>query len=100
MRCDDELSAFEAEIGEVLFEEADDLYRIGRIYALGRGLPVDLPTGYVWLRFAAARGSRPAARLVQEIAAEMERSELARAKVAWRRMTERGAPPLASVCGP
>lgn len=91
-----DLSVFEGAFDALLFEEAEDLYRIGRLYALGRGRPVDLPTGYVWLRVAAARGSRSAARLMQEISAEMERSELARAKAAWRRATGRAAPPGAS----
>ncbi|MCG6121533.1 MAG: SEL1-like repeat protein [Microvirga sp.] len=87
-----DLRAFDAEIEGVVFRDADDFYRIGRLYARGQGLPVDLATGYVWLRYAAARGSRPAARLVQEISAEMERPDLDRAKIALRRLTERDTP--------
>ncbi|TVR10324.1 MAG: hypothetical protein EA385_04215 [Salinarimonadaceae bacterium] len=86
-----DMSVFDAELDGVLFHAAEDFYHIGRIYALGKGLPVDLPTGYVWLRFAASRGSRRAARLVQQISAELDRPELARAKSALRRLTESDA---------
>ena len=75
---------FRAPLDGVCFTDPEDFYVIGRIYALGQGRPVDLLAGYVWLRFAATRGSRRAASLMREISAEMEGATLRRAKRALR----------------
>lgn len=77
-------SAFYAGLDGVCFTDPEDFYAIGRIYALGKGRPTDLFAGYVWLRYAAARGSRRAARLLREIGGEMEQSTLRRARQALR----------------
>ncbi|MCC5979239.1 MAG: sel1 repeat family protein [Salinarimonas sp.] len=77
-------AAFAAGLDGVCFADPEDFYAIGRIYALGQGRPADLLAGYVWLRYAAAHGSRRAARLVNEISAEMEHTTLQSAKKALR----------------
>lgn len=77
-------SVYRAGIAGVSFADPEDFYRIGRIYALGQGRPASLVDGYVWLRYAAARGSRRALRLLREITAEMEQAELREARQALR----------------
>ncbi len=73
-------SVYRAGIAGISFEDPEDFYRIGRIYALGQGRPASLVDGYVWLRYAAARGSRRASQLLREITAEMDHAELCRAR--------------------
>jgi len=73
-------AAFHAGLDGVCFSDPEDFYAIGRIYALGKGRPTDLFAGYVWLRYAAARGSRRAARLLREIGGELEQPTLRRAR--------------------
>jgi hypothetical protein len=76
--------AFHAGLDGVYFTDPEDFYAIGRIYALGEGRPTDLFAGYVWLRYAAAGGSRRAVRLLREIGGELEQSTLRRARQALR----------------
>ncbi len=78
------LSVFRANIAGVSFTDPEDFYRIGKIYALGKGRPASLVEGYVWLRYAASHGSRRALGLLREITGEMERAELHRAREALR----------------
>ncbi|MGY6645985.1 MAG: hypothetical protein ACXIVD_12265 [Salinarimonas sp.] len=80
--------AFHAGLDGVCFTDPEDFYAIGRIYALGEGRPTDLFAGYVWLRYAAAGGSRRAARLLREIGGELEPPTLRRARQALRLITD------------
>lgn len=88
-------TAFRASLDGVCFTDPEDFYAIGRIYALGQGRAVDLLAGYVWLRYAAAHGSRRAARLMHEISAEMEQVTLRRARQTLRLIMDRPDAPVA-----
>jgi TPR repeat protein len=63
---------------------ADALYELGLRYATGHAVPADLVSAHKWLNIAALRGSREAARLRLEIAADMSPGEIAAAQRAAR----------------
>jgi TPR repeat protein len=66
-----------ATVSEMLFE-------LGMMYAVGRDLEVDLVSAHKWFNLAAAKGNAEAARLRQEIAAQMTAAEIATAQRAAR----------------
>jgi TPR repeat protein len=63
---------------------AEHLFELGLMYATGRSVPTDLVTAHQWLNLAAMRGSKAAAQLRQEIAADMSPAEIAAAQRAAR----------------
>jgi uncharacterized protein len=62
----------------------DVLYELGVRHCVGRSQPVDLVSAHKWFNLAAMRGSKEAARMRLEIAAEMSTSEIAAAQRAAR----------------
>ena len=63
---------------------AEGLYELGLIYATGRNGLADLVAAHKWFNIAAFRGSEPAKARREEIACEMDRSEIAAALRAAR----------------
>jgi TPR repeat protein len=63
---------------------AEALYELGLKYATGHAVPADLVSAHKWLNLAAMRGSKDAARLRLEIAADMSPGEIATAQRAAR----------------
>ena len=53
---------------------------LGILYSVGRSVPIDRIEAHKWLNIAAARGCCEAAPLRRELAAEMNRSEIAEAQ--------------------
>jgi len=68
--------------------QAHTLFDLGMMYSVGRSVPIDYITAHKWFNLAAMQGNRDAARLRQEIAAQMSDVEIAaaqRAARAWLR---------------
>jgi TPR repeat protein len=63
---------------------AEGLRDLGIMYSSGRNVPIDYVTAHKWFNLAAMKGSRDAARLRREIAAEMSEAEIAAAQRAAR----------------
>ncbi len=63
---------------------ASTLFDLGMMYSVGRSVPVDYITAHKWFNLAAMQGSRDAARLRQEVAAQMSSVEIAAAQRAAR----------------
>jgi uncharacterized protein len=72
-----------ASVGQGL-TDTNELFELGLMYATGRSVPVDLVSAHKWLNLAAVRGNKAAARLRQEIAADMSQDEIATAQRAAR----------------
>ncbi len=60
------------------------LFDLGMMYSVGRSVPIDYVTAHKWFNLAAMQGNRDAARLRQEVAAEMSETEIAAAQRAAR----------------
>ena len=58
----------------------DVFFQLGMNYSVGRGVGRDMVAAHKWFNLAAARGNRDAARIRQEIAAEMSSLEIAEAQ--------------------
>ncbi len=58
----------------------DALFELGLTYCSGRDVDVDLIQAHKWFNLAALRGNAEARRYRQEIAADLSRSEVARAQ--------------------
>ena len=63
---------------------ASTLFDLGMMYSVGRSVPVDYVTAHKWFNLAAMQGNRDAARLRQEVAAQMSSAEIAAAQRAAR----------------
>jgi TPR repeat protein len=63
---------------------ASTLFDLGMMYSVGRSVPVDYITAHKWFNLAAMQGNRDAARLRQEVAAQMSSVEIAAAQRAAR----------------
>jgi TPR repeat protein len=63
---------------------AEGLYELGLIYATGRNGFTDLVAAHKWFNIAAYRGFEPAKHSREEVAAEMDRSQIAAAQRAAR----------------
>ena len=61
-----------------------EFFELGLMYATGCSVPADLVAAHKWLNLAAMRGNKAAARLRQEIAADMSQNEIAAAQRAAR----------------
>lgn len=57
-----------------------DVFQLGMTYSVGRGVGRDMVAAHKWFNLAAARGNRDAARIRQEITAEMSSLEIAEAQ--------------------
>lgn len=73
---------------ELIFENAQDFLRIGRIYAEGRRIPPDPSMAYKMFSLAISKGCRTAAIARQHISAEMDRVELSHARAEARSLIE------------
>ena len=65
---------------------ASTLFELGMMYSVGRSVPVDYVTAHKWFNLSAMQGNRDAARLRQEVAAQMSAADIAvaqRAARAW-----------------
>ncbi len=69
--------------------DAQELFRLGMMYASGRSGPADMVSAHKWFNLAALRGSAEAARLRREIAEEMSEAEIAAAQRAAREWIRR-----------
>jgi uncharacterized protein len=63
---------------------ASTLFDLGMMYSVGRTVPVDYVTAHKWFNLAAMQGNRDAARLRQEVAAQMSHADIAAAQRAAR----------------
>ena len=63
---------------------ASTLFDLGMMYSVGRSVPIDYVTAHKWFNLAAMQGSRDAARLRQEVAAQMSSADIAAAQRAAR----------------
>lgn len=63
---------------------ASTLFDLGMMYSVGRSVPVDYVTAHKWFNLAAMQGNTDAARLRQEVAAQMSSAEIAAAQRAAR----------------
>ena len=63
---------------------AEEFLQLGMLYSTGRTMPPDMVSAHKWFNIAAVNGSREAAILRHEIAAEMSESEIAAAQRAAR----------------
>ena len=63
---------------------ADTFYRLGMMYSVGTGVPVDLITAHKWFNLAALRGHADAAALRREVAEQMTVPEISAAQRAAR----------------
>ena len=63
---------------------ADELYRVGLIYAEGIGVEADIVSAHKWLNLAVARGWAPAKEARQELADRMTSEEIADAQKSAR----------------
>jgi TPR repeat protein len=62
----------------------EQFLQLGMLYSTGRSVPADMVSAHKWFNIAAMSGSKDAARLRHEIAAEMSESEIAKAQRAAR----------------
>lgn len=72
----------EAGIGSTA--QAEILFELGMMYATGRDCDVDLVAAHKWFNIAAIKGSDRAAELRAELAATMNKHDIARALRAAR----------------
>lgn len=63
---------------------ADELYRVGLVYAEGIGVESDIVAAHKWFNLAVARGCSSAKEARQEIAEKMTSEEIADAQKAAR----------------
>ena len=63
---------------------AEELYRVGLIYAEGIGIEADIIAAHKWFNLAAAQGSEAARTARQEMADRMTADEIAEAQKAAR----------------
>lgn len=63
---------------------ADEIYRIGLVYAEGIGVEADIVAAHKWFNLAAARGLSAAKDARKEISEQMTTSEIAEAQKAAR----------------
>ena len=63
---------------------ADEIYRIGLVYAEGIGVDADIVAAHKWFNLAAARGLTAAKDARQEMAEQMTSEEIAEAQRAAR----------------
>jgi len=63
---------------------ADEIYRIGLVYAEGIGVDADIVAAHKWFNLAAARGLTAAKDARQEMAEQMSSEEIAEAQKAAR----------------
>jgi TPR repeat protein len=63
---------------------ASTLFDLGMMYSVGRSVPVDYVTAHKWFNLAAMQGNADAARLRQEVAAQMSHADIAAAQRAAR----------------
>jgi uncharacterized protein len=63
---------------------AEQLFRLGMMCSTGRSMPLDIIAAHQWFNIAAALGMKDAARLRNEVAAEMSEREIALAQRAAR----------------
>jgi TPR repeat protein len=63
---------------------ASTLFELGIMYSVGRSVPIDYVTAHKWFNLAAMQGNQDAARLRQEVAAQMSSTEIAAAQRAAR----------------
>jgi hypothetical protein len=63
---------------------AEQFLQLGMLYSTGRSVPTDMVSAHKWFNIAAMSGSKEAALLRHEIAAEMSESEIAAAQRAAR----------------
>lgn len=63
---------------------ADEIYRIGLVYAEGIGVDTDIVAAHKWFNLAAARGLTAAKDARQEMAEQMSSEEIAQAQKAAR----------------
>jgi TPR repeat protein len=75
--------SYHAAVGQ-LPASAEGLLDLGIMYSSGRNVAIDYVTAHKWFNLAAMKGSRDAARLRREIAAEMSEAEIAAAQRAAR----------------
>ena len=59
--------------------QADILFQLGMMYATGRDCETDLVAAHKWFNIAAIKGSHRAAQLRAELAAQMSKTDIARA---------------------
>lgn len=60
-------------------QDGEVFFRMGLAHSTGRTAPVDRVSAHKWFNLAVARGYRDAAPYRQEVAAEMDRAEIAEA---------------------
>jgi uncharacterized protein len=60
--------------------DADAFHTLGLIYAVGRGVPVDLVVAHKWFNIAVARGHAAAVERRAELSYEMTRDQIAQAQ--------------------
>lgn len=63
---------------------ADEIYRVGLVYAEGIGVEADIVAAHKWFNLAAARGLTAAKEARQEMADQMSSDEIAEAQKAAR----------------
>ena len=63
---------------------ADTFLELGMMYSTGCDAPIDYVTAHKWFNLAAMQGNRDAARLRQEVAAQMSSADIAAAQRAAR----------------
>jgi uncharacterized protein len=62
----------------------EQLFNLGIMYSTGRSMPLDMVSAHKFFNIAASRGMKDAARLRNEVAAEMSSTEIAAAQRAAR----------------
>ncbi len=71
---------FDADFGAMgATAQADILFELGMMYAVGRDCEADLVTAHKWFNIAAIKGSARAAELRSELSATMSKPDIARA---------------------
>ncbi|MDM9619995.1 sel1 repeat family protein [Rhizobium sp. S96] len=74
-----------AEMATMGGENSADIFcEMGLMYATGRGCPIDLVAAHKWLNIAAIKGNDRAAELRADLAASMDKMQLAQALRAAR----------------
>lgn len=59
--------------------QADILFELGMMYATGRDCEADMVAAHKWFNIAAIKGSERAVELRRELAAQMSKTDIARA---------------------
>ena len=78
--ADIEETSFEQLAGAAQGGAPDALFQLGLMYCAGRDVPMDLVVAHKWFNIAAVRGNDDAKRYRMELAAEMSKTEIARAQ--------------------